>query len=63
MQIPKKIIPDSDVKKWTDLGWVFSGSRHSRDTIRLWFGSETTSRESRPHEIHQVDQQADGSFA
>jgi hypothetical protein len=23
-QIPKKIIPDSEIKKWLDVGWSFS---------------------------------------
>jgi hypothetical protein len=62
MQIPKKIIPDSDVKKWTDLGWVFSGPAFTRHhSVVVWLGDDKP-REPK-NEIHQVDQQADGSFA
>jgi hypothetical protein len=41
MQIPKKIIPDSDVKKWTDLGWVFSGPAFTQHhSVLVWLGDD-----------------------
>jgi hypothetical protein len=41
MQIPKKIIPDNDVKKWTDLGWVFSGPAFTRHhSVVVWLGDD-----------------------
>jgi hypothetical protein len=41
MTIPKKIVPDSDVKKWTDVGWVFSGPAFARGhSVLVWLGDD-----------------------
>jgi hypothetical protein len=40
MTIPKKIVPNSDVKKWSDLGWRFSESAVTKGhSVMVWLGN------------------------
>jgi hypothetical protein len=37
ISIPKQVIPDSDLKKWTGAGWVFSAPAFTRGhSIVCW---------------------------
>jgi hypothetical protein len=40
-QIPKRIIPNSEVKKWLDVGWAFSATAVAKGhSILVWLGDD-----------------------
>jgi hypothetical protein len=41
MTIPKKIVPNSEVKKWSDLGWIFSAPAFTLGhSVMVWLSDD-----------------------
>lgn len=41
MTVPIKVVPDFEVKKWTDLGWVFSAPAFVKGhSVLAWLGDD-----------------------